>query len=107
MGWMHGMPQAPKDLAATVDIVTTSGSPIFKDYLPKQDAIVVERVRQSGAILTGKTNTPEFGLGSHTYNAVLALPATLTSPICVLAAAAAGPPSPWRPACCPWLTVAT
>ncbi|WP_431130515.1 amidase family protein, partial [Flagellimonas flava] len=63
-------PQAPKDLAATVDIVTTSGSPIFKDYLPKQDAIVVERVRQSGAILIGKTNTPEFGLGSHTYNSV-------------------------------------
>ncbi|AYR21089.1 amidase [Alcaligenes faecalis] len=70
MGWMHGMPQAPKDLAATVDIVTTNGSPIFKDYLPKQDAIVVERVRQSGAIVIGKTNTPEFGLGSHTYNSV-------------------------------------
>ena len=70
LGWMHGMPQAPKDLAATVDIVTTNGSPIFKDYLPKQDAIIVERVRRSGAILIGKTNTPEFGLGSHTYNSV-------------------------------------
>ena len=70
MGWMHGFPQAPKDLANTAGIRTTSGSPIFKDYVPKADAIVVERVRRSGAILVGKTNTPEFGLGSHTYNPV-------------------------------------
>jgi len=70
VGWMHGFPQAPKDLAATAGIVTTQGSPIFKDYVPKTDAIVVERARKAGAILVGKTNTPEFGLGSHTYNTV-------------------------------------
>lgn len=70
VGWMHGFPQAPKDLAATAGIVTTQGSPILKDYVPKTDAIVVERARKAGAILIGKTNTPEFGLGSHTYNAV-------------------------------------
>ncbi|MGO3741608.1 amidase [Kerstersia sp.] len=70
LGWMHGFPQAPKDLAATAGIVTTSGSPLFKDYVPKHDAIIVERARQAGAILIGKTNTPEFGLGSHTYNPV-------------------------------------
>ena len=70
MGWMHGFPQAPKDLANTAGIVTTQGSPILKDYVPKTDAIVVERARKSGAILIGKTNTPEFGLGSHTYNKV-------------------------------------
>jgi len=70
MGWMHGFPQAPKDLANTVGIPSTQGSPILKGYLPKADAIVVERARKSGAILIGKTNTPEFGLGSHTYNAV-------------------------------------
>lgn len=70
LGWMHGLPQAPKDLAATAGIVTTSGSPIFRNYVPKQDAIIVERVRKAGAILIGKTNTPEFGLGSHTYNTV-------------------------------------
>lgn len=70
MGWMHGFPQAPKDLANTVGITTTQGSPILKNYVPKTDAIIVERVRKAGAILIGKTNTPEFGLGSHTYNNV-------------------------------------
>ena len=70
MGWMHGFPQAPKDLANTAGIVTTQGSPILKDYVPKTDAIVVERERRSGAIMIGKSNTPEFGLGSHTYNKV-------------------------------------
>lgn len=70
MGWMHGFPQAPKDLANTAGIVTSSGSPILKDFVPKTDAIIVERARRAGAILVGKTNTPEFGLGSHTYNPV-------------------------------------
>ncbi len=70
LGWMHGMPQAPKDLTATAGIRTTQGSPLFKDYVPKADSIIVERVRKQGAILIGKTNTPEFGMGSVTYNAV-------------------------------------
>lgn len=70
LGWMHGMPQAIKDLAATAGIPTTSGSPILKDYIPKHDAIIVERVRKAGAIIIGKTNTPEFGMGSQTYNPV-------------------------------------
>ncbi|SOZ34887.1 amidase [Cupriavidus neocaledonicus] len=69
-GWMHGMPQAPKDLALTRGIRTTFGSPIFKDNVPASDAIIVERVRKAGAILVGKTNTPEFGLGSQTFNPV-------------------------------------
>jgi amidase len=70
MGWMHGFPQAPKDLANTIGIPTTQGSPILKNNMPKTDAIIVERARKAGAILIGKTNTPEFGLGSHTYNTV-------------------------------------
>ncbi|WP_454740155.1 amidase [Cupriavidus necator] len=70
MGWMHGFPQAPKDLANTAGIVTTQGSPILRNNVPKTDAIVVERQRRSGSIFIGKTNTPEFGLGSHTYNTV-------------------------------------
>lgn len=70
MGWMHGFPQAPKDLANTAGIVTTQGSPILRNNIPKTDAIIVERARRSGAILIGKTNTPEFDLGSHTYNTV-------------------------------------
>ena len=70
LGWMHGFPQAPKDLAMTAGILTTLGSPILKDNVPFQDAIIVERVKRNGAIIIGKTNTPEFGLGSQTYNAV-------------------------------------
>lgn len=70
LGWMHGFPQAPKDLALTAGITTTLGSPILKDNIPVEDAIIVERVKRSGAIIIGKTNTSEFGLGSHTYNNV-------------------------------------
>ena len=69
-GWLHGIPQAPKDLTATVGIPTTMGSPILAKNMPKADSILVERTRAAGAILIGKTNSPEFGLGSHTYNPV-------------------------------------
>ena len=69
-GWMHGMPHAVKDLAVTKGICTTMGSPLFADWIPSEDAIFVERLRQSGAILIGKTNTPEWGLGSQCYNPV-------------------------------------
>ncbi|WP_418230198.1 amidase [Burkholderia mayonis] len=69
-GWLHGIPQAPKDLAMTKDIVTTLGSPIFRAMRPSADALVVERMRAAGAVFVGKTNTPEFGLGSHTFNEV-------------------------------------
>jgi len=67
-GWMHGMPQAIKDLAATRGLRTTLGSPLFAEQIPAEDAISVARVRASGAIIIGKTNVPEFGLGSQTYN---------------------------------------
>ena len=70
LGWMHGMPQAIKDLAATRDIRTTYGSPLYRDFQPAEDSIIVERVRRAGAIVIGKTNTPEFGLGSQSYNPV-------------------------------------
>uniref|UniRef100_UPI0021825720 amidase family protein n=1 Tax=Pseudomonas chlororaphis TaxID=587753 RepID=UPI0021825720 len=70
LGWMHGMPQAIKDLAATAGLRTTLGSPLFAEQVPVHDAICVERVRASGAIIVGKSNVPEFGLGSQTYNKV-------------------------------------
>ncbi|MCK8785291.1 amidase [Roseomonas sp. NAR14] len=69
-GWMHGLPHAVKDLAETRGLRTTRGSPLFADDVPAADAVFVERLRAAGAILVGKTNTPEFGLGSQTYNAV-------------------------------------
>jgi amidase len=68
MGPLHGFPHAVKDLEAVKGIRTTMGSPIYKDFVPAADGIMVERLRKAGAIFIGKTNTPEFGLGSHTYN---------------------------------------
>ena len=69
-GVLHGFPQAVKDLTATKGIRTTQGSRIFKDFVPTADAIIVERAKRAGAIIIGKTNTPEFGLGSNTFNPV-------------------------------------
>jgi amidase len=69
-GWLHGIPQAIKDLAPTKGLRTTLGSPLHKDSIPTRDALFVQRIRHSGAILLGKTNTAEFGLGSQTYNPV-------------------------------------
>jgi amidase len=70
MGPLHGFPHAVKDLQAVKGIRTTMGSPILKEFVPTADGIMVERLRSAGAIFIGKTNTPEFGLGSHTYNNV-------------------------------------
>ncbi len=70
LGWMHGMPQAVKDLAACAGLPTSLGSPLFAGQLSGHDAIAVARMRASGAIFVGRSNVPEFGLGSHTYNAV-------------------------------------
>jgi amidase len=69
-GWMHGFPQAPKDLTATAGLTTTLGFRGMANNVPAQDSVVVSRMRAAGSIIIGKTNTPEFGLGSHTYNAV-------------------------------------
>ena len=70
MGPLHGFPLAVKDLMPVKGIRMTMGSPIFKDFVPEADGIMVERLRKAGGIFVGKTNTPEFGLGSHTYNSV-------------------------------------
>jgi amidase len=70
LGWMHGFPHAVKDLAETKGIRTTRGSPIFRNNVPDADALFVERLKAAGVIVIGKTNTPEFGLGSQTYNPI-------------------------------------
>jgi amidase len=69
-GPLHGLPLAVKDLALTAGIRTTYGSRIYKDFVPAQDALFVERLKAAGAILIGKTNAPEFGAGSQTFNEV-------------------------------------
>ena len=70
LGALHGLPIGIKDLEETEGLVTTHGSPIFRDYIPLSDEGIVARAKQAGAIVIGKTNTPEFGAGANTRNAV-------------------------------------
>src|ERR1700682_4692342 len=70
LGPLHGLPVAHKDLLETRGIRTTFGSPLFKDNIPVEDNIVVDRMRRPGAITIGKTNVTEFGAGSQTFNQV-------------------------------------
>ncbi len=69
-GPLHGLPIAHKDLVPTKGLRTTWGSPIFKDFVPDHDGLIVQRLKKAGAITIGKTNTPEFGAGSQTFNPV-------------------------------------
>ena len=70
LGPLHGLPVAHKDLFLTRGMRTTFGSPIFRDFVPDENLLIVERLQAAGAISLGKTNTPEFGAGSQTFNAV-------------------------------------
>ena len=70
LGPLHGLPIAHKDLVCTEGIRTTFGSPIYENFIPQQDDLIIERLRSGGAITIGKTNTPEFGAGSQTFNRV-------------------------------------
>ena len=70
VGALAGLPVAHKDLLPTAGIRTTMGSPIFADHVPATDALIVSRMRAAGAVTLGKTNVPEFGAGSHTFNKV-------------------------------------
>ena len=70
IGWMHGMPQAIKDVANVAGLPTTLGSPLMREFVAKQDGLIAQRMKAAGCIVIGKTNTPEFGLGSHTFNEV-------------------------------------
>lgn len=70
LGVLHGLPVGHKDLLETEGVRTTLGSPIFADWLPTRNALIVERQRDAGAVMVGKTNVPEFGAGSQTFNEV-------------------------------------
>jgi amidase len=69
-GWMHGFPIALKDLVDVAGMPTTCGSPLLTQNIPAQDALLTQRLKAAGGIVVGKTNTPEWGLGSHTFNPV-------------------------------------
>ena len=68
LGPLHGVPVSIKDLEMTEGIRTTDGSVVFKDRVPSEDSVIVERIKSAGAVILGKTNTPEFGLLGHTQN---------------------------------------
>jgi len=70
MGWMHGMPQAVKDLANVAGFRTSLGSPLTVTTPATEDGLMASRMKAAGCIVIGKTNTPEWGLGSHTFNEV-------------------------------------
>jgi Asp-tRNA(Asn)/Glu-tRNA(Gln) amidotransferase A subunit family amidase len=80
-GWMHGMPHAVKDLVAVKGMPFTSGSLMYKDRIAEQDSAMVARIRSAGAIFIGKTNTPEFGLGSQSYNPVYGATGSAYNPL--------------------------
>lgn len=69
-GWLHGIPFAIKDLMATRGLRTTWGSPLFRDHVPVRDDLLVARIRAAGAVIAAKTNVPEWGQGSHSFNPV-------------------------------------
>lgn len=69
-GWMHGMPQAIKDLANAAGLPTTLGSPLMRKHIAQEDGLMAARMKAAGCIVIGKSNVPEFGLGSHTFNEV-------------------------------------
>ena len=69
-GWLHGVPQAIKDLAPAAGLPTTLGSPLMQGTIAKEDGLMTARMKAAGCIVVGKTNVPEFGLGSHTFNEV-------------------------------------
>lgn len=69
-GWLHGVPIAIKDLVAVKGVRSTSGSPLFADLVPAADDGLARRVKAAGAIVIGKTNVPQFGLGSHSTNPI-------------------------------------
>jgi len=70
LGALHGLTVGVKDLFDTKGLRTTYASPIYKDQVPDRDHLIVERERAAGAVIVGKTNTPEFGAGAQTFNAV-------------------------------------
>ena len=79
-GWMHGMPHAVKDLADVVGFPTSQGSPIYAGTMPEADSEHIARIRAQGAIFIGKTNVPEFGMGSQSYNPVFGVTSSACDP---------------------------
>lgn len=70
LGLLHGLPTGVKDLEDTAGLLSTYGSPLYRNHIPERDGAMVARIRKAGAIVVGKTNTPEFGAGANSRNVV-------------------------------------
>jgi Asp-tRNA(Asn)/Glu-tRNA(Gln) amidotransferase A subunit family amidase len=103
-GPLHGLPIGVKDVTVTAGIRTTFGSPLLEDHVPTEDAEVVRRLKQAGAIVLAKTNTPEFACGANTVNPVSAPPAIRGTRRSARPARPAARRRRWRAACCRWRT---
>jgi Asp-tRNA(Asn)/Glu-tRNA(Gln) amidotransferase A subunit family amidase len=80
LGLLHGLPASIKDLEATAGLLTTHGSPLYRDLVPAEDNLLVARLRAAGAIVVGKTNVPELGAGANTRNPVWGATGNLFDP---------------------------
>jgi amidase len=105
-GYLYGLPIAVKDLTDVEGVRSTKGSPIFKDTVPAQSDVLVRNLEARGAIVIGKSNTPEFGAGAQTFNEVFG---TTTNPWDTrkTCAGSSGGSSRWRQARCGWRREAT
>jgi amidase len=103
-GKLHGLPWAIKDTDDAKGLTTTLGSPIFKDHVAKEDALLTARIRAAGTLIVGKTNVPEFAAGSHTFNKVFGVTRNPYNLALSSGAPAAVRPSRSQPACCRWRT---
>ena len=97
LGALHGLPVVIKDITPTKGIRTTYGSSLFKDNVPSEDAEVVRRLKAAGAIVLGKTNTPEFGAGANTFNEVFGVTRNPWNPALSRPVRPADRRSPWPP----------
>ena len=79
-GWLHGVPQAIKDTGHALGLPSTQGSPLLKNVLPERDSLMTARMKAAGCIVIGKTNMPELGLGSHTFNTLFGATANAWDP---------------------------
>ena len=107
IGPLHGLPTAFKDLESAIGFPFTKGSPIYKDVVGTEDTLLVERIKHAGAIPIGKTNVPEFGMGSHTYNTVYGTTRNPYDRTKSAGGSSGGAAPRWRRACCPSRTAAT
>ena len=89
-GPLHGLPHAVKDTAPVKGIRSTQGSPLLRDNIPAADSLVVERMRKAGLIFVGKSNVPEFALGSHSFNPLFGVTGNAYDPGCTAGGSTGG-----------------